>query len=232
VAEPGLSGPVLSRPARAVLEGWLDRLGSALHAPERMRARIVDELRDGLCSAAERHLAAGTDAVAAARAATAEFGDPLTVAASFRDELTAHRARRIALVLIASGPLVGLAWLAALVPPLWPPRPADLLGAHPLYLVALAVSVPAALLAIAATGRPGRRLQDHPAHAARAAAVAASACAAGDVLLLTTLATAVVTPAWPVTLLAASTSTVRLGLACRAARQCLAGPPVRIANIP
>jgi hypothetical protein len=219
MAEPNLTGPTLTPAARRVLQGWLHQLDAALPAPARLRARIVAELDDGLHSAAEHHLDDGTDSVAAAHAAAAEFGDPVAVAASFRGELAAHRARRIGLTLIASGPLVGLVWLTALVPPLWPPRPADLLAAHPLYLAVLAVAIPAALLAIAATGPLGRRLPHHPAHAARAATVAATACVAGDGLLLATLAlTALSTPAalaWPTALLAAATSTTRLGLAAR-----------------
>lgn len=230
MAEPDLTGPILAPPARRILQDWLNQLDAALPAPARLRARIVAELDDGLRSATEHHPDVGTDPVAAARCAAAEFGDPNTVAASFHGELTAHRARRIAITLIASGPLVGLAWLAVLVPPLWPPRPADLLGAHPLYLAVLAVAVPAALAAIAATGPLSRRFPDHPAYAARAALVALTACVAGDGLLLTALAlTALTTPAtlaWPTALLAAATSTARLGLTTRAAHRYLAGRPI------
>lgn len=224
MAAPGVTGPALNPAARQVLEGWLDELGAALLAPTRLRDRIVAELHDGLHSAAEHHLDTGADPVDAAWAAIAEFGDPGTVAASFRGELTARLARRAGICLVASGPLVGLVWLAALVPPLWPPRPADLLDAHPLYLVVLAVAVPAAVLAVAVTGPLGHRLPNHPAHAARAAALAATACVAGDALLLTTLAyTTLITPAtmaWPAALLAAAVSITRLGLATRAAHRC------------
>lgn len=226
-AEPGMTGPTLCPAAHRILEGWLKRLGAALSVDSRLRGRILDELHDGLHSAAEHQLATGADPIDAAQAAVAEFGDPDTVAASFRGELTAHLARRIGIVLIASGPLVGTAWLAALVPPLWPLRPADLLGAHPLYVGVLAIAIPAALLAVAATGPLGGRLPCRPVHAARAAVVAVAACATGDGLLLTTLVlTALSTPqalAWPTALLASAISIARLGLATRAAHHCLKG---------
>ncbi|GEL18804.1 permease prefix domain 1-containing protein [Pseudonocardia asaccharolytica] len=226
MAGPGL---ILNPVARRILEAWLCRLDAALPGPARLRERIVDELRDGLHSAAEHRLDAGTDPVDAATAAVAEFGDPDTLAASFRGELAAHLARRAGIALVASGPLVGLAWLAALAPPPWPPRPAGLLGTHPLYLAVLAVAVPAALLAVAATGRLGRRLPRHPALAAHAAAVAALACTAGDGLLLVVLAhTALAAPAtlaWPTALLAAVAGSARLGLTARAAHRCVESSP-------
>jgi hypothetical protein len=221
MADAGLTGPVLHPAARQILATWLDQVGAALAGPARLRARIVAELDDGVHSAAEQHLTTGADPLDAARAAVAELGDPHTVAASFHGELTAHLARRTGTALVASGPLLGIVWLAALVPPLWPPRPAELLGAHPLYLVVLAVAVPAALAAITLTGPLGHRLAHHPAHAARAATHAATACAIGDALLLTTLAhTALATPtalSWPTALLAAAVSAARLVLALRAA---------------
>ena len=116
---------------------------------------------------------------------------------------------------------------------LWPPSPDDLLGAHPLYLAVLATSVPAALLAVAATGPLGRRLALWPAQIARLTAVAVITCAAGDGLLLATLVRiAVSTPhvlAWPTAVFAAAASIVRLSLAARAAHHCLTMSSIRVA---
>jgi hypothetical protein len=229
VAKSGLSDPIPDGPARRLLDEWLEQLGAALPARGRSRRRIVDELSDGLHSAAEHRLHAGDDLVTAARAAVAEFGEVDVVAASFHGELTAHLARRTGLVLLASGPLVGLAWLAALVPPLWPPRPASLLSAHPLYLAVLATAIPAAILAVAATGPLGRSLPLRAAHAPRLAAVAAIACAVGDGLLLAALATLVATQVspWLPTLLAAAVSTARLAFTTWATRRCLTAASIR-----
>lgn len=233
MAESGLSGPILNGPARRILEEWLEQLGTTLPAGGRLRRRIVDELRDGLHSAAEHHLGAGNDAITAARAAVAEFGDADVVAASFRGELTAHLARRTGLVLLVSGPLVGAVWLAALVPPLWPPRPGDLLSAHPPYLAVLATAIPAAILAVAAAGPLGRSLPLRPAHAPRLAAVAATACAAGDGLLLAALVLGALSTtqvlAWPTAALAAAVSMARLAFTTWAVRRCLIAGSIRFA---
>jgi hypothetical protein len=81
------------------------------------------------------------------------------------------------------------------------------------------------VLSVAVSGRLSRRLPAGPQVAATAAATAASACVAGDLVLLTGMLTATVLAggmAWPAGLLAAGASGVRLSLAGRAARRCLA----------
>lgn len=226
MASSGLSGPAMDPAVTDLLDDWLDQFDAALLAPGRLRDRIVEELHDGLLSATERHLADGVDPVGAARAAVCEFGDARVIAVAYSGELTAHRARRIGVTLVASGPLVGLAWLGALAPPVWPPRPGVLFAVTPLYFLVLAVGVPTALLAIAATGPLGRWLpRDSTARVA--ATVAATACVAGDALLLAILArTALSTPAalaWQTGIPAAAAGITRLVLAARAAHQ-LAAP--------
>jgi hypothetical protein len=89
----------------------------------------------------------------------------------------------------------------------------------------LVIAVPAALVAVAFSGRLSRWLPAGPQVAATAAATAASACVAGDLVLLTGILAATVLAggvAWPAGLLAAGASGVRLSLAGRAARRCLA----------
>lgn len=224
MARPDLSGPALDAAARQLLDGWLGQLADAIPAPARRAAPIVAELRDGLYTAAEYHRARGLSPISAAQGAIAEFGDPHTVAASFQRELTARHARGIAVTLVASGPLVGLTWLGTLVPPLWPPRPGELFATTPLYLVVLAVAVPAAMFAIAATGPAGRWLPNDARLAPAAATVAAAACSVGDGLLLIALARiALVNPDelwWPVAMIAAMSSATRLILSARAAHRC------------
>jgi hypothetical protein len=73
---------------------------------------VVEELADGLEETYRRHLSLGLAPEAAARAATAEFGDPELIAAEF---IRVHPARRAARRLLAAGPAVGLCWAVALV---------------------------------------------------------------------------------------------------------------------
>jgi hypothetical protein len=89
----------------------------------------------------------------------------------------------------------------------------------------LMVAVPAAVVAVAASGRLSRWLPDGPKVAATAAATAASACVAGDLVLLAGMLTVTVLAggmAWPAGVVAVGASGVRLILAGRAARRCLA----------
>ncbi|HSR84294.1 MAG TPA: permease prefix domain 1-containing protein [Streptosporangiaceae bacterium] len=75
-------------------------------------ADLADEVTDGLTDAHERYLLRGLRPDQAAAAAIAEFGEPGTVAAAFR---RACPVWRLARVLIATGPIVGGSWAAALV---------------------------------------------------------------------------------------------------------------------
>src|SRR5262249_42189650 len=81
------------------------------HAP--LGAGPLAELRSDLVEATEA-LAAGSESpAAAAQAATLEFGAVDEVAAAFRAELAVRQARRIGLVLLLSGPLIGMCWLVS-----------------------------------------------------------------------------------------------------------------------
>jgi hypothetical protein len=75
-------------------------------------ATVADEAADGVSETYERHLAAGADDQEAACAALAEFGDLATVVAEFTRQAPGRRAAR---QLLATGPLAGLSWAAAII---------------------------------------------------------------------------------------------------------------------
>ncbi|GAA2208275.1 hypothetical protein GCM10009850_037330 [Nonomuraea monospora] len=79
---------------------------------ERLPARAVEELADGLHESYEHHLRRHGDPGAAARAAIAEFGDAEAVTAAF---VRASPWRRMALTLLATGPVMAAIWATALV---------------------------------------------------------------------------------------------------------------------
>jgi hypothetical protein len=212
---------------------WLAAVAARLTGPASVNAAITDELRDGLLEGVERHLAGGLSQREATAAALAESGDPATVAAAFAPELAAVQARRVALGLLATGPLVGLAWVAAVAANALPPWRLELTGpwlALPLVGLALAVAAPALGLTVAATGRLGRRLGGWLARRAAltstAAAVGALAAVVADLTLLTIIGSQALTgPApsvWAPVLLAVAASLARGTLAGRALRRCLA----------
>jgi hypothetical protein len=121
---------------------YLAELAAQLPAP------IVAELADGLDQTRRRYLDQGLSADAAAAAAVAEFGDPRVVIAAFT---RASPARRAARRLLATGPLVGACWGAALILNrawTWPVLP---IGAR--ILIGAALITVIGLLAAAAFGR-------------------------------------------------------------------------------
>jgi hypothetical protein len=228
MADPGVTRPDHDAMARRIIGRYLAELAGQLRGPSVARAAIAAELEDGLWAAAAAHQARSLTPADAARAAVAEFGDPRTVAAGFGPELAGATGRRVGLGLLTSGPLVGASWLL-LVLATWawqgrqPPAALELVAA--LVGLVLVVAVPAAVLSVAASGRLSRWLPAGPRTAATAAGVAASACVVGDLVLLGSLLASAMFAAgvaWPVALLAAGASLLRLNLAGRAARRCLA----------
>ncbi|MDG6108758.1 hypothetical protein Daura_30655 [Dactylosporangium aurantiacum] len=170
----------------AVVTAYLDALTRRVPAGRRERAAIRAELRDGLECAVQARVERGVEPADAARQAVGEFGPPEVVAGAFVRELCATWAHRIAIGLLAGGPLVGVAWIAAAPGPAggWADRVASAVSATSVYPFVLAVAVPAAVLAVAGTGRLMYRLPLLLRIAPPAAVLAAVLCLGGDVSLL------------------------------------------------
>jgi hypothetical protein len=187
----------------SLITDYLSELSAQLPAP------LVEELADGLDQTHQRYLTQGLTPDAAASAAVAEFGEPQVIVAAFtRLSPARHATRR----LLATGPVVGGCWAAALITGrawTWP------VPATVLLLIGVALITVIGLLAAAAFGR--RYLS-----ARRAGAVACVGITVldGVMLLAVTLATPVLI--WPV-ILAAAASAARLTYTARALRTVLAG---------
>ncbi len=213
--------------ARAVVAGWLIRVGTTLVGPRRWRAGILAELTDGLYTAAEARVRAGEPPLSAARAAVAEFGDPVAVAAACRREGLAAQAGRTGAGLLLSGPAAATVWLgafAASAAPVWHGVAAGPWVAMPLFGALLAVVVPAATLALPYPRRlvpPARRWSPQT-----CAVTAAAGCAAADALMMGMFTLWLVghppVGTWTAAVLAVGFSGTRLVLACRAAWVCRA----------
>jgi hypothetical protein len=232
MSRPGPSEPG----AGPAVEGYLAEVTARLPGPARAQAGIVAELRCGLLDAADAHRSAGLPPAQAALAGIREFGDPAQVAAGFRAEIAARQARRVAVTLLVTGPLVGLLWIATAVAshlgiPLAPPwqwtgRSPALSVGFQLVAVAAGVTAGAAVLGIASTGRLTRWLPARPRRAPAAAAVAGFGAVSADGLGLALLAAQLATAPGRLSPVlagtAAAASLARLMLARRAARRCLA----------
>ncbi len=224
------------RAAGPAVEGYLAEVTARLPGAARARAGIVTELRSGLLDAADAHASAGLPPAQATRAAIREFGRPGQVAEGFRAEIAAGQARRVAVALLVTGPLVGLLWVATAVtshlgirfaPPWqWAGLSPGLRSALQLVAVAAVVTGCAAILGIATTGRLTRWLPARPRRAPTAAAVAGFSAVGADGLGLALLAVQLATAPGKLSpvlaIAAAAASLARLMLARRAARRCLA----------
>ncbi len=226
---PGLRGE------RAV-ERYLAEVEARLPGPASAHSRIVAELRSGLLDATDTYQSAGLPPRGAAAAAVREFGDPGQVADGFLPEIAASHARRVATVLLVTGPLVGLLWLATAAashPDIriavfwhWTTSSAALGAGIQLVGAAVAITVCAGAASIAVTGRLSRWLPAVPRRAPLAAAIAGFGAVGADGLGLVLLAAELAVVPGKVSLLpaaaAGAASLARLLIAIRAACRCLA----------
>ena len=151
------------------------------------------EIGDGLACAVDAHLADGAVARDAAQWVVADFGDPRLLAGSLAHELASGAARRTGATLLATGPLVGLVWVATYRTDgsNWLSNVVAVLSNAPVFQLVLLLAVPAAVVAMAGPGVPGRRLTPPPGLVPEAAIIATSAVVLGDATLIgTTLADA------------------------------------------
>ena len=91
--------------APQAIESYLAEVAAMLPGTARARRDIVAELRGGLLDAIDVYRSAGLTDDTAAQAAIREFGHPRQLASAFGPELAAGQARRVALTLVATGPL-------------------------------------------------------------------------------------------------------------------------------
>src|SRR5262249_51753946 len=150
------------QPLVCAVDDYLGQVADGLPGPRRARAAILAELRAGLLDAAEAHRRAGLMRSAAAQAAAGGVGAPIHIAAAFRAELRPRKVRRIAVLLLASAPLIALAWTGAALgshlgaghalPSHWPGAPRAWHFALPLAAVGLILGATAAAAAVFASG--------------------------------------------------------------------------------
>jgi hypothetical protein len=218
------------------VEAYLRAAADSMAGPRRERSDILAELRSGLLDAIDAHHVAGLPAQGATEAAITEFGDPHEVASAFRPHLAMIQARRTALAIAATGPLVGLLWAAAALashitlrhaPPWqWPGAPPLSAAAFPAIAAAVFILITSTVTAIAATGKLSRWLKASARTAVAAAATAGFTAMAADLAILTLLGCQLASAPGtldPIPVAAATAASLtRLTLARRAARNCLA----------
>ncbi len=167
-------------------------------------ADTVDELADGLHEAWRHHLDLGAAPADAALAAIAEFGPPTLVAHHF---VVNAPGRRIARLLLATGPIIGISWgISLLIAQVWTwPIPAPAVGLFAATLLAVV-----GCLVLAATSRHDYR-RTRLGHVGSAGLVVLDAAMISAALLVAPAL------AWPMTL-AVAASLARMGITWRQLR--------------
>jgi len=213
--------------ASAVIDSYLADLARRLPTYAPLAADVRAELREDLLEATAALADGCPDPVTAARAATARFGDVDELAVAFQPELALRQARRIGLTLLATGPLVGATWIAALF--LTSPNPSSAWRWLPVaVLPLLMLGGPATVLTVITTGRLTRWLRPRARLTNGAVAVAGLTAGVLDAILLLATVALLLAPIpapSPLLALAVVASLSRLVLVCRAALNLLGRRP-------
>jgi hypothetical protein len=205
--------------ATAVIDGYLAELTRRLPANAPLAADVLAELREDLLEATAKLADGSLDNASAARTATVQFGGVDDLVVAFEPELAVRQARRIGMTLLATGPLVGTTWVAALfltASPLagvwrWLP-----LAVLPLLLL----GGPATVLTVITTGRLTRWLRPQARLTNGAVAVAGLTAGTLDAVLLVGTVALLLAPVpapSPLLALAVVASLARLVFVSRAA---------------
>jgi hypothetical protein len=226
----GAAGASLAPEAARLIDAYLTDLAARTGARPRAVREILDEMRADLIEAVHAHPDREADPAHAVRQVLTAFGDAATVAAALGPELAIRRHRRLGLILLGTGPVVGATWLATALTgdgDLNPVRLWLALLVPPLLLI----GVPATLLTVAASGALGTRWLRPPATlSGGAVTVAGTAAALADLALVVGgLVALLAAPhhAPPVLALAAAASTARLTFLVRTASTGRGLPVVR-----
>ncbi|MGW3013937.1 permease prefix domain 1-containing protein [Streptomyces sp. NPDC001219] len=142
------------------VEDYLAALTAALRGPARTKARMIEEIRDGLADTVSAHTCEGMTYQRAACQAVGEFGTLDELVPSCQRELTIAQARHTARAVALSAPFLVVCWYLAWTTghdqPWQLPRTAQLLAVHLAGVGGVAALLAAATLA--ATGTLARRL--------------------------------------------------------------------------
>ncbi|QGZ52309.1 hypothetical protein GPZ77_31775 [Streptomyces sp. QHH-9511] len=211
-----------SRRAGDPIEEYVAELTGVLHGPSRTKARMIEEMRDGLADTAAAYREDGLPHDHAVRRAVEEFGAPEELAPACQRELTVAQARHTARTVVLTAPFLVACWYLLLpagsgVEPLGP-RTVQLLAVHLAGVAGVAALFAAA--ALAATGGLARRL---PLPHRLPLAVAWAGTTASVAMALATLALAVASlmaADWPLVALAGALAAASHALTAPSARAC------------
>lgn len=203
------------------VEDYIASLAAALRGPARAKARMVQEIRDGLEDAVAAHTRVGVSRDRAVQDAVREFGTPDELVPSCQQELTIAQTRHTARAVALTVPFLVAGWHLIWTADLdqhWLPRTAQLLSVH-----LAGVATISALLAAAALATTGTLARWLPTPHRLPLVLAWTATAAGAAMAIATLALAVTSPvatSWPLIALAGALTAASHAVVATSARAC------------
>ncbi|MEO3749941.1 permease prefix domain 1-containing protein [Streptomyces sp. B6B3] len=219
--EDPVDDPV-NNPVSDPVEEYVATLSAALLGPARAKARMIEEIRDGLADTVAAHADDGLPERRAAERAVREFGTPDELVPSCQRELTIAQARHTGRVAALTAPFLIACWYLTGISghqeagPL--PRTAQFLA------VSLAgVAIVAALLAAATPVATGTLARWLPTPRRLPLVVAWAGTTAGAAMALATLAlviAALLATNWPLLAAAGALAAASHGAVATSARAC------------
>ncbi|MFI2371608.1 permease prefix domain 1-containing protein [Streptomyces sp. NPDC018833] len=204
------------------VEDYVAALTAALHGPARPKARMIEEIRDGLEDTVAAYAGEGMPRERAARHAVREFGTPNELVPSCQRELTLAQARHTARAVTLTAPFLITCWYMVssadhgqdwLVP-----RMAQLLAVHLAGIAAAAALLAAA--ALAATGTLARWLPTPHRLPHTVAWAGTTASVAMGIATLTLAIASLLATNWPLIALAGSLAAASHAVVAASARAC------------
>ncbi|MCP2259825.1 hypothetical protein LX15_003534 [Streptoalloteichus tenebrarius] len=203
------------------IEDYVRVLSTALRGPAQVKARMIQEIHDGLTDAAAAHSPHGAPDHHAASQAVREFGTADDLVPELQRELTLAQTRHTARTVAVSVAALVTCWLLMRVADQNTDWPLRTLVGHLAGVMAAAALLAASTLAV--TGPLARRLPV-PGRLPRVIAWAGTACSVAMAAVALTLAvTAALATNWPLAVLGAAITAVShviVGASARACREC------------
>ncbi|WP_413797566.1 permease prefix domain 1-containing protein [Streptomyces iranensis] len=212
------TGPVEAGP----VEKYIADLTAVLHGPAGAKARMIEEIRDGLTETVAAHIHGGSTSTRAADDAVREFGTPEEVAPGCQRELTIAQARHTAWAVALTAPFLTACWYltssTASGQDGLMPRAAQLLATQLATVVGAIALLAAAALAV--TGTLARRLPTPPRLPLAIAWAGTTAGVAMGVATLTLSVASLLATDWPLVALAGAFAAVSHAVVAPSARAC------------